>query len=145
MGLIVYARVSTVEGRQLLDRRRDALKRTGCQRVFEDRASGTDPARPGLAACPDHLRTSDVLVVLDLDRLGRLARDLVALVDDLESLGIGFKASTRRWTPPRRRTAPSCRSRPHSSRWSATSSASASSRAWRRRAPAVAMADGRGS
>ena len=92
MALIGYARVSTVEGRQLLDRQRDALEHAGCERVFEDRASGTDPDRPGLTACLDHLRTGDVLVVLDLDRLGRLATELVALVDDLESRGVGFRA-----------------------------------------------------
>ena len=92
MALIGYARVSTVEGRQLLDRQRDALEEAGCERVFEDRASGTDPDRPGLADCLDHLRKDDVLVVLDLDRLGRLATELVALVDDLESRGIGFRA-----------------------------------------------------
>ena len=89
MALIGYARVSTVEGRQLLDRQRDALDNAGCERVFEDRASGTDPDRPGLAACLDHLRKDDVL---DLDRLGRLAADLVALIDELGSRGIGFRA-----------------------------------------------------
>lgn len=49
-------------------------------------------ARPGLTACLDHLRRHDVLVVLDLDRLGRLAHDLLALIDGLEQRGIGFKA-----------------------------------------------------
>ncbi|EED6621849.1 recombinase family protein, partial [Salmonella enterica subsp. enterica serovar Typhimurium] len=34
----------------------------------------------------------DVLVVLDLDRLGRLAKDLIILIDDLASKDIGFKA-----------------------------------------------------
>ena len=85
MALIGYARVSTVEGRQLLDRQRDALEEAGCERVFEDRASGTDPDRPGLANCLDHLRKDDVLVVLDLDRLA-------TLIDDLGSRGIGFRA-----------------------------------------------------
>ncbi len=47
--------------------------------------------RPGLAACLDHLRRNDVLVVLDLDRLGRLAHDLIALIDGLGKRGIGFK------------------------------------------------------
>ena len=30
--------------------------------------------------------------MLDLDRLGRLAHDLIALIDGLEQRGIGFKA-----------------------------------------------------
>ena len=92
MSLIGYARVSTMETRQHLYRQLDALHIAGCERVFEDRASGADPDRPKLAACLDHLRTGDVLVVLDLDRLGRRAAELVSLIDDLESRGIGFKA-----------------------------------------------------
>ena len=92
MGLIGYARVSTVEGRQILDRQLDALRTAGCERIFEEHGSGADPGRPKLAACLDHLRKHDVLVVLDLDRLGRRATELVALIDDLASRGIGFKA-----------------------------------------------------
>ena len=94
MALVGYARVSTAEGAQVLDRQLDALREAGCERVFEDRASGAKAAedRPGLAACLDWLRQGDVLVVLDLDRLGRLAGELIRLVDDLADKGIGFRA-----------------------------------------------------
>ena len=40
MILIGYARVSTAEGRQVLDRQFDALNDAGCEPVFENRASG---------------------------------------------------------------------------------------------------------
>ena len=56
MSLIGYARVSTAEGRQVLDRQLDALNEAGCERVFEDRAAGTASDRPKLAACLDYLR-----------------------------------------------------------------------------------------
>jgi DNA invertase Pin-like site-specific DNA recombinase len=92
MGLIGYARISTAEGAQLLDRQLDALNRGGCERIFEDRASGTNADRPGLAACLDFLRKGDVLVVLDLDRLGRLAGELITLIDQLAARGIAFRA-----------------------------------------------------
>lgn len=92
MALIGYARISTAEGAQVLDRQLDALTRIGCERIFEDRASGAGADRPGLAACLDFLRRGDVLVVLDLDRLGRLAAELIALIDRLAGLGIGFRA-----------------------------------------------------
>ena len=75
MGLIGYARISTSEAEQLLDRQLDALHAAGCERIFRDTASGAAAERPGLAACLDHLRRHDVLVVLDLDRLGRLAHE----------------------------------------------------------------------
>lgn len=45
-----------------------------------------------MAECLTYLRPDDVLVVLDLDRLGRLAKDLIILIDELASKGIGFKA-----------------------------------------------------
>ena len=89
---IGYARISTAEGAQVLDRQLDALAAAGCERVFEDRVSGAKAERPGLVACLDHLRRSDVLVVLDLDRLGRLAGELVQLIDNLQERGIGFRA-----------------------------------------------------
>ena len=92
MSLIGYARVSTNEGRQVLDRQFDALHEIGCERIFDDHASGADSDRPGLTACLDHLRDDDVLVVLDLDRLGRLAGELIGLIDELEKRGVAFKA-----------------------------------------------------
>ena len=53
MALIGYARISTAEGAQLLDRQLDALNQIGCERIFEDRASGAKADRPGLVACLD--------------------------------------------------------------------------------------------
>ena len=102
MGLIGYAPVSTAEGRQILGRQLDALNDAGCERVFEDRASGAASDRPNLAACLDYLRQGDVLVVLDLDRLGRRAGELIALIDDLDHRGVGFRALN----PPMDTTAP---------------------------------------
>jgi DNA invertase Pin-like site-specific DNA recombinase len=92
MELVGYARVSTREDKQVFDRQVDALKASGCTRIFEDRGSGASSDRPGLRACTDYLRRDDVLVVLDLDRLGRLAVELIRLVDELEARGIGFRA-----------------------------------------------------
>ena len=92
MSLVGYARVSTTEGRQVLDRQLDALNAAGCERVFEDHASGAASDRPNLTACLDYLRSGDVLVVLDLDRLGRLAGELITLIDALAERGIGFRA-----------------------------------------------------
>ena len=92
MSLIGYARVSTTEGRQVLDRQLDALNAAGCERLFEERVSGAAPDRPELAACLDYLRRGDVLVVLDLDRLGRRAGELITLIDALDQRGVGFRA-----------------------------------------------------
>ena len=92
MALIGYARVSTREERQVLDRQIDALTSAGCERIFDDRLSGVQADRPGLNACLGYLRAGDVLTVLDLDRLGRRARDLIGMIEDLEKKGVAFKA-----------------------------------------------------
>ena len=88
MSLIGYACVSTAKGRQVLDRQLDALNAAGCERMFEDHASGATPGPRNLAARLDHLRRGEVFVVLDLDRLGRLAGELVTLIDELGKRGI---------------------------------------------------------
>lgn len=92
MALIGYARISTIDGEQVLDRQLDALNSAGCERIFEDRASGAKAERPGLEACLEFLRKGDVLVVLDLDRLGRLAGELITMIDQLEVRHIAFRA-----------------------------------------------------
>jgi len=92
MALVGYARVSTREERQVLDRQIDALTMAGCEKIFDDHMSGVQVDRPGLAACLGYLRAGDVLTVLDLDRLGRRARDLIGMIEDLEKKGVAFKA-----------------------------------------------------
>ena len=92
MALIGYARVSTREERQVLDCQIDALTTAGCEKIFDDRLSGVQTDRPGLNACLGYLRAGDVLAVLDLDRLGRRARDLIGMIEDLEKKGVAFKA-----------------------------------------------------
>ncbi|ESJ98387.1 recombinase family protein, partial [Escherichia coli] len=67
MALIGYARVSTAEQDTTLQT--DALRNAGCERVFEDTASGAKADRPGLADALAYLRDGDVLVVWRLDRL----------------------------------------------------------------------------
>jgi len=72
---IGYARVSTHE--QSLDLQLDALEAAGCDRVFQDKVSGSKSARPGLDQLREVLRSGDTLVIWRLDRLGRSLRDLV--------------------------------------------------------------------
>ena len=66
-----YARVSTRE--QNLDRQMDALSAFGVEpdRVFADKASGKDFARPAYRRLLDALEPGDVLVIKSIDRLGR--------------------------------------------------------------------------
>ena len=88
--LLGYARISTAE--QHLDLQRDALKRSGCERIFADTASGALDERPQLAKAIAALRAGDTLVVWRLDRLGRSLRHLIETVNDLRDRGIGFRS-----------------------------------------------------
>ena len=84
--LIGYARVSTQD--QNLEFQREALTKAGCQKLFEDKVSGTRAERPGLAKALEMLREGDTLVVWKLDRLGRSVKQLVDLVGELHQLGV---------------------------------------------------------
>ena len=92
MALIGYARVSTAE--QDIALQTDALRNAGCERVFEDTASGAKADRPGLADALAYLRDGDVLVVWRLDRLGRSLPHLIETVGKLEARGVGFRSLT---------------------------------------------------
>ena len=88
--LIGYARVSTDD--QNLDLQRDALQQAGCERVFEDTASGAKAERVGLVALMEVLRAGDTVVIWRMDRLGRSLKDLIALVERLEAVGVGLRS-----------------------------------------------------
>jgi DNA invertase Pin-like site-specific DNA recombinase len=90
--IIAYARVSTTE--QNLDLQRDALKRSGCERIIEETASGGKVQRSGLERVQEMLRQGDVLAVWRLDRLGRSLKHLIEVMGGLEDQGIGFHSVT---------------------------------------------------
>ena len=88
--LIGYARVSTDD--QNLDLQRDALKAAGCERIFEDTVNGANADRTGLAALMNMLRAGDTVVIWRLDRLGRSLKNLIQLVERLETAKAGLRS-----------------------------------------------------
>ena len=88
--LIGYARVSTQD--QNLDLQSEALTKAGCEKIFNDKISGSRAERPGLTKALEMLREGDTLVVWKLDRLGRSVKNLVDLVGELHQQGIQFKS-----------------------------------------------------
>ena len=89
---IGYCRIST--GDQILDLQIDALKVAGCEKIYQDIASGSKSDRPGLNKALEQLRAGDTLVVWRLDRLGRNLKHLIETVEELEDTGIAFKSLT---------------------------------------------------
>jgi DNA invertase Pin-like site-specific DNA recombinase len=90
--LIGYARVSTQD--QNLELQRKALIDAGCEKIFDDKVSGSRSERPGLSQALEILRDGDTLVVWKLDRLGRSVKHLVDLVGELDELGVHFRSLT---------------------------------------------------
>jgi DNA invertase Pin-like site-specific DNA recombinase len=90
MAAIGYARVSTSGQNPALQH--DALTGAGCTRTFTDAASGTKTDRPQMDAALDYLRPGDVLVVWQLDRLGRNMRHLIDTVTAMHERGIQFRS-----------------------------------------------------
>src|SRR3546814_4486359 len=77
-----------------LFRSRRALKDAGCERIFEEAASGGRWDRPELHRMIDQLRAGDVVTVWKLDRLSRSLKDLLHILDRIEAEGGGFRSLT---------------------------------------------------
>ena len=83
MSKIGYARVSSKE--QNLDRQLEALQ--SVSKVFSDKASGQSTERPHLQAMLDYLREGDIVIVTELDRLGRNNKDLTEIMNAIQQKG----------------------------------------------------------
>jgi DNA invertase Pin-like site-specific DNA recombinase len=88
-----YARVSKTED-QNTKVQINALKEAGCEKIFEEIASGGRWDRPELHRLLDHIRKGDTLVVWKLDRLSRSLKDLLVILDRLEKSEAGFRSLT---------------------------------------------------
>jgi DNA invertase Pin-like site-specific DNA recombinase len=81
-----YARVSTKD--QVLDLQIDALKKAGCNKVFQEVAKGTKADRPEWITLLNEIQSGDTLVVWKLDRMGRSLPHLIKTVNELISNNI---------------------------------------------------------
>ncbi len=84
MAIIGYARVSTTG--QSLEQQLTALAE--CEKVFQEKISGSKTDRPQLKAMLEFARSGDVLKVTKLDRLARNTRHLLEITDQLHAKGV---------------------------------------------------------
>ena len=95
--LIGYMRVSKADGSQSLDLQKDALLAAGVEeeRIYSDMQSGSrHDNRPGLQSCLKALQPGNTLIIWKLDRLGRSLKDLVNIVEQLNSNNVGLRVLT---------------------------------------------------
>jgi len=86
MAKIGYARVSTAG--QSLDVQLDSLKKYGCDKIYQEKRSGTTADRPELTSVIDYVRDGDSLVITKLDRLARSTFHLTQIADGLNKKGV---------------------------------------------------------
>ncbi len=92
---IGYARVSTED--QNLDIQLHALRKAGCQRIFQEKVPGARRQRPELARMLEQIREGDTVIVWKLDRLARSTRDLLDIADTIDKAGAGLKSLSEPW------------------------------------------------
>lgn len=83
MEKIGYIRVSSTE--QNIHRQVEQLSH--CQKVFIDKMSGQNKNRPELEKMLAYIREGDIVVVTELDRLGRNNEDLTEIMDHIKKRG----------------------------------------------------------
>ncbi|MCG0826514.1 Pin-related site-specific recombinase/DNA invertase [Lactiplantibacillus plantarum] len=83
MAKIGYARVSSKE--QHLERQLAALK--DVDKLFTDKLSGANTNRPELQKMLAYIREGDIVLVTELDRLGRNNQDLTKIMNTIQNKG----------------------------------------------------------
>lgn len=92
---IGYARCSTQD--QNLDWQIDKLNQEGCERIYQEKWTGTKKDRPELGRMLDALRKGDTVIVCELTRLSRSVKDLFALVERINESGADIKSLSEPW------------------------------------------------
>ncbi|MGI2824225.1 recombinase family protein [Streptococcus mitis] len=80
---IGYARVSTTD--QNMDRQLEQLKYI--DKLFQESISGVSKDRPQLKAMLDYIREGDIVVVTELERLGRNNQELTEIMNQIQTKG----------------------------------------------------------
>ena len=80
---IGYARVSTTD--QNMDRQLDQLKHI--DKLFQESISGVSKDRTQLKAMLDYIREGDIVVVTELERLGRNNQELTEIMNQIQTKG----------------------------------------------------------
>src|SRR5271166_699070 len=91
--LVGYARVSKADDQDNAAQVK-ALRKAGCKRIFQEKASGGPWDRPQFHKALEQLQEGDVLVVWKLDRLSRSLKDLLHIMERVRDAGAGFRSIT---------------------------------------------------
>lgn len=85
---IGYVRVST-DG-QNTARQDELMRELNVEKVYTDKASGKSKERPGLQDMMNFVREGDTVIVESISRFARSTKDLLNLIEELQSKGVEF-------------------------------------------------------
>ena len=85
---IGYVRVSTIEQNEA--RQLETMKKFQVEKVFSEKISAKDANRPKLNEMLEFAREGDIIYVHDLSRLARSTKDLLSIIETLNSKGVGL-------------------------------------------------------
>jgi DNA invertase Pin-like site-specific DNA recombinase len=86
MSNIAYIRVSTEEQNEA--RQLEAMKNRNIDKYFTEKISGKNTDRPELQNMLDYVRQGDTVYIHDFSRLARSTKDLLTIIDQLQSKGV---------------------------------------------------------
>ena len=88
--IVGYARTSTVEQIAGFESQLLALKKAGCEKIYQEQVSSVGN-RVQLDAAMEFVREHDTLMVTKLDRLARSTKDLMSIIQELDRQNVGLR------------------------------------------------------
>lgn len=86
-----YVRVSTVEQNEA--RQMETMKKYGVEKIFAEKVSAKNAERPKLKELLEFAREGDTIIIHDFSRLARNTKDLLNIVETLNTKGITLISS----------------------------------------------------
>lgn len=88
---VAYVRVSTIEQNE--ERQVKAMEQHNIDKWFMEKVSAKDTNRPQLQAMLDYVREGDTVYIHDFSRLARSTKDLLEIVETLNSKNVTLKSN----------------------------------------------------
>ncbi|WHY12700.1 recombinase family protein [Peribacillus frigoritolerans] len=95
MKTVGYIRVNS-EG-QNIARQKKSLKEAGCTDFFIEKISDASMDRPELQRMLEELGEGDIVIIREISRLSRSTKDLLTIVEIVQSKGAGLKSISDKW------------------------------------------------
>ncbi|EKD99359.1 MAG: Resolvase protein, partial [uncultured bacterium] len=73
------------------------LKGAGCEKIFQEKITGTKKERPEFDKLLEEIRQGDTVIISELTRLSRSTKDLFDIVEQMQNKGVDIKSLKESW------------------------------------------------